>query len=65
MADEQILARGQEAMENGCTELHLVGGLHHQKKFDWYRDMIRLLHDTFRGCISKPGRRSKSTGLSF
>ena len=31
MSDEQILARGQEATENGCTELHLVGGLHHQR----------------------------------
>ncbi len=47
MSDEQILQRGQEATVNGCTELHVVGGLHHQRKFEWYRDMIGLLHDNY------------------
>ena len=47
MSDEQILQRGREATENGCTELHVVGGLHHQRKFEWYRDMIGLLHENF------------------
>lgn len=47
MSDEQILARGREAVENGCTELHIVGGLHHQKKYDWYLHLIRILHDAF------------------
>ena len=32
MSDEQILARGQEAVDHGCTEMHIVGGLHHQKE---------------------------------
>jgi aminodeoxyfutalosine synthase len=32
MNEEEILQRGQEAVDNGCTELHIVGGLHHQKK---------------------------------
>ena len=36
MSDDDILRRGQEAVDNGCTEMHIVGGLHHQKKFDWY-----------------------------
>ncbi len=45
MSDEQILARGQEAVDAGCTEMHIVGGLHHQKKFDWYLNLIRILHD--------------------
>src|SRR5690606_6376256 len=36
MSDEQILARGQEAIDVGATEMHIVGGLHHQRKFDWY-----------------------------
>ena len=31
----QVLQRGKEAIENGCTELHIVGGLHHQRKFEW------------------------------
>ena len=47
MSDQQILDRGQEAIDNGCTELHVVGGLHHQKKFDWYRDMVGLLHEHY------------------
>jgi aminodeoxyfutalosine synthase len=44
MSDEQVLARGQEAVENGCTEMHIVGGLHHQMKYEWYVHLIRLLH---------------------
>jgi aminodeoxyfutalosine synthase len=47
MSDEQILARGQEATDAGCTEMHIVGGLHHQKPYSWYRDLISLLHDNF------------------
>jgi aminodeoxyfutalosine synthase len=47
MSDEQILARGQEAVEQGCTELHIVGGLHHQKKYDWYVSIVRMLHDAY------------------
>ncbi len=43
MSDEQIIARGQEAVDNGCTEMHIVGGLHHQKKFEWYRNILQIL----------------------
>ena len=47
MSDEQILARGREAVDSGCTEMHIVGGLHHQKDFDWYVHIVRILHDTY------------------
>jgi aminodeoxyfutalosine synthase len=47
MSDEQILARGQEAVDAGCTEMHIVGGLHHQKKYDWYINILRILHDAY------------------
>jgi aminodeoxyfutalosine synthase len=47
MSDEQILERGREAVEAGCTEMHIVGGLHHQMKFDWYVNVIRLLHEAY------------------
>ncbi len=47
MRGEQILARGAEAVENGCTEMHIVGGLHHQRNYDWYLGIIRLLHDAY------------------
>jgi len=47
MNDEQILARGREAVEAGSTEMHIVGGLHHQKDYDWYLNIIRILHDAY------------------
>jgi aminodeoxyfutalosine synthase len=47
MSDEQILARGQEAVDAGCTEMHIVGGLHHQMPYDWYVNVVRILHDAY------------------
>ena len=47
MSDEKILQRGQEAVDAGCTEMHIVGGLHHQKKYDWYVNLIRILHQAY------------------
>ncbi|MCC7083654.1 MAG: aminofutalosine synthase MqnE [Pirellulales bacterium] len=47
MSDEQILARGQEAVDAGCTEMHIVGGLHHQMQFEWYLNLVRLLHGNY------------------
>lgn len=47
MTDDEILARGREATENGCTELHIVGGVHPEKPFGWYRDLLARLHETF------------------
>jgi aminodeoxyfutalosine synthase len=47
MSDEQILARGREALDNGCTEMHIVGGLHHQMKYEWYVNVIRILHQAY------------------
>lgn len=47
MAGEEILARGAEAQEAGCTEMHIVGGLHHQRKYDWYLGIVRLLHEAY------------------
>src|SRR3989337_27213 len=47
MTDEEILARGAEAHAAGCTEMHIVGGLHHQRTYDWYVGIIRLLHEAY------------------
>jgi aminodeoxyfutalosine synthase len=44
MSDEQIVARGAEAEARGATELHIVGGLHHQLPYDWYLNVVRILH---------------------
>src|SRR5205085_12477964 len=36
MTDEQILGRAAEADRRGATEVHIVGGLHHQLPYEWY-----------------------------
>src|SRR5688572_5703075 len=47
MPDEQILKRAAQADARGATELHVVGGLHHQLPYDWYLHVIRILHDAY------------------
>jgi aminodeoxyfutalosine synthase len=47
MTRDEILARGREAAEAGCTELHVVGGAHPTKTFDWYLGLTRDLHAAF------------------
>jgi aminodeoxyfutalosine synthase len=47
MSEEQILQRGREAIDNGCTEMHIVGGLHHQLGYDWYRGILSTLHHAY------------------
>ncbi|MBN2473545.1 MAG: aminofutalosine synthase MqnE [Pirellulales bacterium] len=47
LGDEEILAQGRQAAEGGCTELHVVGGIHPEKPFDWYLDIVRQLHEAF------------------
>lgn len=47
MEDEQILARGKEALDTGCTEMHIVGGLHHQMPYDWYVHILKILNEAY------------------
>ena len=47
MNDDQIAERGREATENGCTEMHIVGGLHHQRGYEWYRGVLEVLKDQY------------------
>jgi aminodeoxyfutalosine synthase len=44
--DEMIRERVREAQGRGATEIHVVGGLHHLKKFDWYVNVIRTIRET-------------------
>jgi aminodeoxyfutalosine synthase len=44
MSDEQVLERATEAERRGATELHIVGGLHHQLPYDWYLNVVRVIH---------------------
>jgi aminodeoxyfutalosine synthase len=47
MSDEQILHRAEEADRQGATELHIVGGLHHQLPYDWYLSVVRIIHQAY------------------
>ncbi len=44
MSDEQMLERARGAVGRGATELHVVGGLHHHKGFDWYKHILQIIH---------------------
>jgi aminodeoxyfutalosine synthase len=44
MTDEQILERAAEAERRGATELHIVGGLHHLLPYEWYLNVVRIIH---------------------
>jgi aminodeoxyfutalosine synthase len=47
MSDEQIVERAAEADTKGATELHIVGGLHHQMPYEWYLNVIRIIHAAY------------------
>ena len=47
MSDEQILHRADEAQARGATELHIVGGLHHQLPYEWYLNVVRIVHQHY------------------
>jgi aminodeoxyfutalosine synthase len=47
MSDEEILERAAETDRRGATELHIVGGLHHQLPYDWYLNVVRLIHQNY------------------
>jgi aminodeoxyfutalosine synthase len=44
MSDDEVLARAAEAEKRGATEMHIVGGLHHQLPYEWYLNIIRIIH---------------------
>lgn len=44
---DEVLQRARRAAETGATQLHLVSGLHPDKPYAWYRDMIAAVHRLF------------------
>jgi len=44
--EEMVRERVLEAKQGGATEIHVVGGLHHLKDFDWYLGVIRTIRET-------------------
>ena len=47
MSDQEILDCGQEAVDAGCTEMHIVGGVHPSMPFGWYVGILRRLHEAY------------------
>src|SRR5438874_2518393 len=47
MTDEQIVERAAEADRKGATELHIVGGLHHQLPYEWYLNVVKIIHAAY------------------
>ncbi len=47
MSDQEILERAAEADLRGATELHIVGGLHHQLPYEWYLNVVRIIHQAY------------------
>ena len=45
MSVEQVVDVAEKAWEGGATEVHIVGGLHPWKKFDYYLDFLNGIRD--------------------
>lgn len=45
-SEDMLRERVLEGRAAGATEIHVVGGLHHKKKYDWYLDVVRVIHET-------------------
>src|SRR5437660_783657 len=45
MSDQEILERAAEADRRGATEVHIVGGLHHQLPYEWYLHVVQIIHE--------------------
>lgn len=44
---DEMVQKAGEAVAQGATEVHMVGGLHPRWKYDHYRDMIKAVKDAF------------------
>lgn len=45
MTLEEVLERARESLDDGITELHIVGGEHPSLPYEYYLEMISALHD--------------------
>jgi aminodeoxyfutalosine synthase len=43
LALEEMVLRAEEALRQGATEIHMVGGLHPELPFPYYREMLRTV----------------------
>ena len=63
--DDMIRERAREAEAAGATEIHVVGGLHHQKPFDWYVNVVRVIHEAVPSLHSKAWTGAEINWFSF
>ncbi|MFQ5713083.1 MAG: aminofutalosine synthase MqnE [Candidatus Scalinduaceae bacterium] len=47
MSIKYILDKASQVVQDGATELHIVGGLHPELGLDYYTEMISSLHERF------------------
>lgn len=44
---DQIIKRTEEAVKDGATEIHMVGGLHPRWKYSYYKEILRAVKSSF------------------
>lgn len=42
---DEMIARAEQAERAGCSEIHIVGGIHPDKPASWYIDIVRRIHE--------------------
>ncbi|MCP4716707.1 MAG: aminofutalosine synthase MqnE [Deltaproteobacteria bacterium] len=47
MTIDQVLTQVQKASDSGITEVHMVSGLHPDRTYDYYLDIVTQLHNAF------------------
>ncbi|MCL2349150.1 MAG: aminofutalosine synthase MqnE [Planctomycetaceae bacterium] len=47
MSDAGILERASLAAERQASEIHIVGGIHPEKRYEWYRHILEIIHHAF------------------
>jgi aminodeoxyfutalosine synthase len=47
LAQDHLLERCDEAVREGCTEIHIVGGLHPDHDYSWYRNILHSLKTAY------------------
>ena len=44
---DEMVGKAAEAVQQGATEVHMVGGLHPRWKYSYYKDMINAIKSAF------------------
>ena len=47
MALDEVMRKAEEVYHEGIAEFHIVGGLHPDLPYEYYRDMIAMLHERY------------------